>query len=176
MSMFSSEGNATLGEAVKWLEALPGEQVVELGFTHPHSYRGYYGDVAFEPCGRTTAGAMTTVARSALGAAYFGWKGGTYIMTLQTHCWLAIWGETVRVPVGVPTVANVRAGIFGSSQACLDCNGDSRLTVVDRAAETGEHVLPEASFDWRVGVWRVGVWRVGVWRVGVWRVGVWRVG
>ena len=32
----------TLGELIKRLEALPQDMILQHGFSHPHSYRGYY--------------------------------------------------------------------------------------------------------------------------------------
>ena len=37
------------------------------GFKNPHSYRGYYDELAFEPCFETTVGDMLQAARAARG-------------------------------------------------------------------------------------------------------------
>lgn len=79
----------TLGELIKRLEALPQDMILHCGFAHPHSYRGYYEDLAFEPQEDVSIGAMLTCAKEAVGKMYFGWKGGEYIMTEYTTVWLA---------------------------------------------------------------------------------------
>lgn len=83
----------TLGELIAALEQEPPDKVVAVGFADPHSYRGYYHDVAFEPLRNTTAGAMLAAARAALGATFDGWKGGQYTMTRRTDVWLAVQGD-----------------------------------------------------------------------------------
>jgi hypothetical protein len=83
----------TLGELIALLEARDPEQVVPLGFGNPHSYRGYYHELGFEPVRNVTVGAMLASARSALGSTYEGYKGGEYTMSDHTYCWLAEWGS-----------------------------------------------------------------------------------
>lgn len=51
MSTWSNAGNATLGEIIAYLKTFPPDRVIANGFTHAHSYRGYYEDLAFEPAG-----------------------------------------------------------------------------------------------------------------------------
>lgn len=99
MSAYSDNGNVTLGELIRYLELLPPDQPVDVGFGRPHSYRGYYEDLAFEPVANTTIGNMLAAARSALGATFEGYKGGDYVMGERTDCWLAEYGDT-----GVPIV------------------------------------------------------------------------
>lgn len=50
------------------------------GFANPHSYRGYYDQLAFEPAYGVTIGSMLDAAKSAVGAIYYGYKGGSYRM------------------------------------------------------------------------------------------------
>lgn len=94
MSVWSDAGNATLGEVIDHLSALPADQVVDHGFNNPHSYRGYYDQLAFEPCENTTVGAMLACAEAALGGTFQGYKGGDYTMDRDTDCWLARYGST----------------------------------------------------------------------------------
>lgn len=70
----------SLGELIEALAALPPTLVMPLGFAHPHSYRGYYEQLAFETRRDVTVGSMLDAARSALGSVYQGWKGGDYLM------------------------------------------------------------------------------------------------
>ena len=67
---------------------------VVLGFSNAHSYRGYYDELAFEPCPDVTVQSMLDDAKSALNATFQGWKGGQYLMTEYTNVWLANKGET----------------------------------------------------------------------------------
>jgi hypothetical protein len=83
----------TLIELIEYLQDFDPEHPVKLGFNNPHSYRGYYGDVAFEPVEDTTVGAMLAAAKRALGATFQGWKGGDYVMQEHTDCWLARKGK-----------------------------------------------------------------------------------
>ena len=79
----------TLGELIEALEHLPGEQTFKWGFSHPHSFRGYYEQLAFEPKDNTTVMEMLEDARKANGSTYTGWKGGEFRMGLGTPVWLA---------------------------------------------------------------------------------------
>jgi hypothetical protein len=84
------EGGAmTLGELIAFLKKRPKDQKVLFGFDHPHSYRGTYADLAFEPTRNTTVGAMLDAAKGALGKTYSGWKGGEYEMGEWVGCHLA---------------------------------------------------------------------------------------
>lgn len=83
----------TLGELIKRLEALPQNMILQHGFYHPHSYRGYYEDLAFEPQENVSIGTMLACAKEALGKMYFGWKGGEYTMYTHTIVWLANYGD-----------------------------------------------------------------------------------
>lgn len=83
-----------LKDLIAALEVHPREQRVPVGFHRPHSYRGFYYDLAFEPLADTTVGAMLDCARSALGATYEGWKGGEYTMGEYTSCWVAEEGNS----------------------------------------------------------------------------------
>lgn len=81
-----------LGELIEFLKKYPRETAVPVGFGNPHSYRGDYADLAFEPVKETTVGVMLDAAESAVDAIYEGWKGGDYQMRLYTDCWLAVRG------------------------------------------------------------------------------------
>lgn len=79
----------TLDELIQALEAEDPDKVLPLGFSHPHSWRGSYNELAFEPTANVTVGQMLADARSALGATYEGYKGGQYTMDGLTDCHLA---------------------------------------------------------------------------------------
>lgn len=88
-----------LGELIAALETLDPATKVRDGFGRPHSYRGDYQDLAFEPVNDTTIGAMLAAARSALDATYEGWKGGEYTMDESSCCWLDFEGVASGTPI-----------------------------------------------------------------------------
>ncbi|WBP89498.1 hypothetical protein [Kitasatospora cathayae] len=79
----------TLDDLIATLEAADPDLVIADGFTNPHSYRGDYYDLAFEPTTNVRVGDMLAEAREALGTTYQGWKGGDFTMQGYTDCWLA---------------------------------------------------------------------------------------
>jgi hypothetical protein len=83
-----------LKELIEFLAECEPTKEVKLGFGSPHSYRGYYQDLAFEPASNTTVGAMLTAAKDSLGRTFTGYKGGDYTMSEYTDIWLAEWGST----------------------------------------------------------------------------------
>lgn len=83
-----------LKELIDWLKQQDPNLTVPQGFGSPHSYRGYYEDVAFSPEENVTFGQMLEHAQSALGATFTGWKGGEYTMEPWTACWIAEPGST----------------------------------------------------------------------------------
>jgi hypothetical protein len=93
----------TLGELITALEAHDPATVVPTGFSNPHSYRGYYEDLAFEPASNVTVGDMLADARSALDATFEGWKGGQFTMRDYTDCWLSPKGTASGESIG-PTL------------------------------------------------------------------------
>lgn len=82
----------TLGELIKFLETEDQEQIIPLGFNNPHSYRGSYNELAFEPAKNITVKEMLECAKEALGNSYFGYKGGKFKMEEYTDIYLAIYG------------------------------------------------------------------------------------
>lgn len=88
-----------IGDLIKQLEEYNPDTVVPSGFGAPHSYRGDYYSVAFEPVEVTTIGEMLEHAKSALGATFTGCKGGEYAMDRYSDCGIAAygyWGGTYR--------------------------------------------------------------------------------
>ncbi len=83
----------TLGELITALKKEDSNKIVPLGFGNPHSYRGYYEDLSFEPIKNITVGRMLSEAESALGKTFQGYKGGDYTMSEYTSIWLAEWGD-----------------------------------------------------------------------------------
>ncbi|MDR0532523.1 MAG: hypothetical protein LBH01_01055 [Verrucomicrobiales bacterium] len=79
----------TLIELIYRLEREAAGRVLEQGFGNPHSYRGNYAELAFEPRAGVSIGDMLAAARSAVGAVFQGYKGGHYRMSELTQVWLA---------------------------------------------------------------------------------------
>ena len=82
-----------LGDLIKFLKGVDPNKVCRFGFNHPHSYRGYYEDLAFEPAENITVGEMLAAAESALSGEFTGYKGGHYVMHEYTDCWIANYGD-----------------------------------------------------------------------------------
>ena len=88
----------SLQDLIDALKAADPDRVLPLGFKRPHSYRGYYEDLAFEPAAGVRVGDMLAAARGAVGETFGGWKGGEYVMSEYSTVWLAYrgrCGETV---------------------------------------------------------------------------------
>ena len=73
-----------LEDLIEILQRFPAERKVSCGFGNPHSWRGSYDELAFEPVNDTTVGEMLGAAKSAIGQTYTGWKGGDFKMGLET--------------------------------------------------------------------------------------------
>jgi hypothetical protein len=78
-----------LSQLIAKLEEANPSHTVAMGFYHPHSYRGDYRDLAFEPRANVTVGEMLSCAREALGSTYQGYKGGDFTMGEYADVWLA---------------------------------------------------------------------------------------
>jgi hypothetical protein len=90
----------SLGGIIAALEAENPDRVLPFGFDNPHSYRGYYEQLAFEPATDIRIGDMLAAARFALGTTFQGWKGGDYTMPADTDCWIANRGDTSDNKIG----------------------------------------------------------------------------
>ena len=84
----------TLGNLIKKLEDYPNKnKIVKMGFNYPHSYRGYYEELAFEPCENIMVKEMLFNANGALNNTFYGYKGGEYFMDESNRCWIAEYGH-----------------------------------------------------------------------------------
>lgn len=79
----------TLEELIDFLSKQDKTLIARQGFGNPHSYRGYYDQLAFEPMKDVTIGEMLKCAKSSLGKTFIGWKGGEFQMNSSTDVWLA---------------------------------------------------------------------------------------
>lgn len=101
-----SRYHLTLGRLVDALaEASDSHQVVldvQGGPARPHSYRGYYSDLAFEVGDVTTVAEFRAVCRSTVGSTFECYKGGEYVMGADTPLWVSSYGDdSGRAVVGV---------------------------------------------------------------------------
>lgn len=83
---------SSLGEIIEILKYKLSEKpnmIVKIGFHNPHSYRGYYEDLAFEPKLNVSLKEMLEAAQGALGTQYPGWKGGEYTMKDYSTVWIS---------------------------------------------------------------------------------------
>lgn len=107
-----SRSQMTLGDMIKALETMPPDMKVD-GFDNPHSYRGYYCDLAFERLSdrRITAAFTLALLKDTMGRIFHGYKGGEYMMGESTPVWFAEWGSCgekimeVNAETGVITTA-----------------------------------------------------------------------
>lgn len=84
----------TLKELIAYLEQYSPETMPKQGFGNPHSYRGYYHCLAFEPMEGVTVAQMLEDAKNAIGSTYEGYKGGDYEMDGNTSVYIAHYGST----------------------------------------------------------------------------------
>jgi hypothetical protein len=78
-----------ISELIETLEKEDQSKVCPKGFANPHSYRGYYDSLAFEPADNVTVGEMLDSATRAMGSTYQGWKGGNFYMGPYVDVYLA---------------------------------------------------------------------------------------
>jgi len=91
----------TLGKLIKRLESFPPEQLVN-GIQEPHSYRGYYSDLAFEsPKTQSLACVALEICRKAMGEVFEGYKGGDFQMGKNTPVWSANYGSCGMKIMGI---------------------------------------------------------------------------
>ena len=82
-----------LYEMIDKLAAMDPNAVVKYGLHEPHSYRGYYSELAFHPCKSARVGDMLELARSCVGKTFTGYKGGEFTMNAYTDVYIANYGE-----------------------------------------------------------------------------------
>lgn len=97
------EYHLTLGSLIEALEAAPADAVVcfsdqpEASPCEPHSYRGYYADLAFEHGPIRKVAEVLAEARGALGESFEGYKGGDFTMGEDTPLWRSSYGHNSGV-------------------------------------------------------------------------------
>mgnify|MGYP001607367860 CR=1 FL=1 len=95
----------TLGKAIAMLESLPTDMQVKFDCGpvapyDPHSYRGYYSDLAFERGNDTVlVSDFLSQCRAALGAVFEGYKGGDFTMDNDTPLWASEYGRCSGIAI-----------------------------------------------------------------------------
>ena len=113
-----------LYEYIGILESVNSDKKMKHGLGKPHSWRGRYDELAFEPVKDTTIGDMLSEAYSANGTMYTGWKGGDYQMDLDTLVNIDYEGTCDIGDSGWDDmVANIQAEDTGGSlmDRCMGC-------------------------------------------------------
>lgn len=100
-----SRYHLTIGAALKEMAALDQSMLLiadeGVGVSNPHSYRGYYSDLALEPSPpQNTVGEFWSMLSEANGATFEGYKGGDFTMDENTPLWLSPYGTTGRAIMG----------------------------------------------------------------------------
>jgi len=78
-----------LKDIISFLKTRDENEVPPIGFNNPHSYRGYYNNLAFESTVGVTVKQMLEDCSAAMSSSFVGWKGGEYIYNEYTTCWLS---------------------------------------------------------------------------------------
>jgi hypothetical protein len=91
----------TLGKFIELLEAMPQDRLLQ-DIREPHSYRGYYSDLAFEKGpGKVSVADALTMCKGAMGQVFTGYKGGDYVMGALTPLWIASYGSCGLKLIGI---------------------------------------------------------------------------
>lgn len=77
----------TLQGVIDYLSKYDDNYVVEFGLGVPHSYRGIYEHLAFPVQADVSLSDMKKQAQDAIGTAFIGYNGGSYVMGRDTPCW-----------------------------------------------------------------------------------------
>ena len=86
-----AETQMTFGQLIDRLAQLPPDML--LAASKPHSYRGYYSDVAIDPTEwPSTAGSLLAECREMMGRTMTGYKGGEYPVHENVPVWVAPYG------------------------------------------------------------------------------------
>jgi hypothetical protein len=98
-----SKYHLTLGNLIDFLGTCNNDMIIKIKhqkdaqlfptmctITNPHSYRGYYEDLAFEyETGKQTVKELLSITKKCVGKEFDGWKGGTFEMKKDTVLWIS---------------------------------------------------------------------------------------
>ncbi|MFI0934658.1 hypothetical protein ACH4RG_23410 [Streptomyces sp. NPDC021019] len=99
----------TLDELLTALGHADQTHVLPNGFNNPHSYRGYYDELAFEPAENISVADMAAAGWAAMDETFEGYKGGQFTMTGDTDCWLSFEGWAGGEPITTELLARLLA-------------------------------------------------------------------
>lgn len=93
MRVERARSQMTLGTLHSFLKSRKPSDTLS-SFGEPHSYRGYYDDLAFEKVdGLITAQDALEMVDACIGQVFTGYKGGEFLMDENTPIWLANYGS-----------------------------------------------------------------------------------
>lgn len=95
-------GALTIGTILRVLDELPAKHVTSYGWDDAYSYRGYYEELSVNRT-KASVATMRAVLQGAVGRVMDGYKGGEYLMKLDTGVWVASWGAPGH-PITVDTL------------------------------------------------------------------------
>ena len=88
-----SQSQMTISDLLGRLSELQPDLLIE-GLGEPHSYRGYYSDLALARLGKSiSVAALEETVGEVLGAELIGYKGGEFLMDEGTPVWVASYGS-----------------------------------------------------------------------------------
>lgn len=83
-----------LGKLIEILKAEDQNKVCRFGFNNPHSWRGVYAELAFEPAENVSVAEMLSCAEYAVGTTCVGYKGGYFTMNEWTEVHISNYGDS----------------------------------------------------------------------------------
>lgn len=99
-----SDYHLTLAQLISALEQTSqNDEVVfddsATGPISPHSYRGFYSDLAFERGKPPIVPEFLNTCRGALGGTFVGYKGGDFVMDPSTPLWCSPYGVSADIAI-----------------------------------------------------------------------------
>lgn len=97
-----SESQMTIGKLIQKLKSMDQNMMIQ-NASEPHSYRGYYSDLAFESltCKESKVSEFLKMLEDSLGEIFTGYKGGDYLMEEGTPVWIAEYGSCGKKLIGI---------------------------------------------------------------------------
>jgi len=97
-----SESQMTIGKLIQKLKSMDKNMMIQ-NVSEPHSYRGYYSDLAFESLTgeKSKVSEFLKMLEDSLGEIFTGYKGGDYLMEEDTPVWVAEYGSCVKKLIGI---------------------------------------------------------------------------
>ena len=120
-----SDYQLTLGKAIEQLSKFEEKESIRFDYEdkapgNPHSYRGYYSDLSFEPCQideSAKVGSFLKDLKDSLNKEFTGWKGGDFFMGENTPLWVATEGDCGRAIIDI---CHSEEGLIITTKEILD--------------------------------------------------------